>query len=76
VAWVSPHLRVVLRVPLRPEGAKGLILLPRRGVVERTLAWRNQSRRLRKEYERWPQSSAAMMYLSLTRLRLRRLTAT
>jgi putative transposase len=76
VAWVSQHLRFVLRVTLRPEGAKGFVLLPRRWVVERTLAWLNQSRRLRKDDERLPQSSEAMIYLSMTRLMLRRLTAT
>jgi putative transposase len=76
VDWVSQHLRFVLRVTLRPEGAKGFGLLPRRWVVERTLAWLNQSRRLSKDYERLPQSSEAMIYLSMTRLMLRRLTAT
>jgi putative transposase len=75
VDWVSQHLRFVLRVTLRPEGAKGFVLLPRRWVVERTLAWLNQSRRLSKDYERLPQSSEAMIYLSMTRLMLRRLTA-
>jgi putative transposase len=75
VEWVSQHLRFVLRVTWRPEGAKGFVLLPRRGVVERTLAWLNQSRRLSKDYERLPKSSEAMIYLSLTRLMLRRLTA-
>jgi putative transposase len=58
-----------------PVGAKGFVLLPRRWVVERTLAWRNQSRRLSKDYERLPQSSEAMIDLSMTRLMLRRLAA-
>ncbi len=74
--WVSQHLRFVLRVTLRPEGTKGFVLLPRRWVVERTLAWLNQSRRLSKDYERLPKSSEAMIYLSMTRLMLRRLAAT
>jgi putative transposase len=73
VEWVSQHLRFVLRVTLRPEGAKGFVLLPRSWVVERTLAWLNLSRRLSKDYERLPKSSEAMIYLSMTRLRLRRL---
>ena len=76
VEWGSHHMRFVLRVTVRPEGAKGCVLLPRRWVVERTLAWLNQSRRLSKDYERLPQSSEAMIYLSMTRLMLRRLTAT
>jgi len=76
VDWGSQPLRFVLRVTWRPEGAKGFVLLPRRWVVERTLAWLNQSRRLSNDYERLPQSSEAMIYLSMTRLMLRRLTAT
>src|SRR5262249_41342062 len=75
VEWVSQHMRFVLRVTLRPEGTKGFVLLPRRWVVERTLAWLNQSRRLSKDYERLPKSSEAMIYLSMTRLMLRRLAA-
>ena len=68
-------MRFALRVTLRPEGTKGFVLLPRRWVVERTLAWLNQSRRLSKDYERLPKSSEAMIYLSMTRLMLRRLAA-
>jgi putative transposase len=75
VDGVNHHRRFVLRVTLRPEGAKGFVLLPRRWVVERTLAWLHQSRRLRKDSERWPQSREAMISLSMTRLMLRRLTA-
>ena len=76
IDWVTQHMRFLLRVTLRPDGAKGFILLPRRWVVERTLAWLCQSRRLSKDYERLPKSSEAMIYLSMTRLMLRRLTAT
>jgi len=68
-------MRFVLRVTLRPDEANGFVLLPRRWVVERTLAWLNQSRRLSKDYERLPQSREAMIDLSMTRLMLRRLTA-
>jgi putative transposase len=75
VEGVSQHRRLVLRVTLRPEGTQGFVLLPRRWVVERTLAWLNQSRRLSKDSERLPKSSEAMIYLSMTRLMLRRLAA-
>ena len=74
VAWVSQPRHFALRVTLRPEGGKGFVLLPRRWVVERPLAWLNQARRLSKDSERLPQSSEAMIYLSMTRLMLRRLT--
>jgi transposase len=76
VEWVAQHMRFVLRPVLRPDGCKGFLLLPRRWVVECTLAWLNQSRRLSKDYERLPKSSEAMIYLSMTRLMLRRLVAT
>jgi transposase len=66
----------MLRVTLRPDGWKGFMRLPRRWFVERTWAWLNQSRRLSKDYERLPKSSEAMMYHSMTRLMIRRLTAT
>ena len=75
VDWGAQPRRFVLRVTLRPEGAKGCVLVPRRGVVERTLAWLNQSRRLSKDYERLPKSSEAMISLSMTRLMVRRLAA-
>jgi putative transposase len=52
VEWVARHRRFVLRVTWRPEGAKGFVLVPRRWVVERTLAWLNPSRRLSTDYER------------------------
>ena len=75
VEGVAQHMRFMLRVTLRPEGCKGFVRLPRRWVVERTWAWLNQSRRLRKDYERLPKSRVAMISLSMTRLMLRRLAA-
>ena len=72
VEWVAQPMRCVLR----PDGCKGFMLLPRRWGVERTRAWLHQSRRLSKDYERLPKSSEAIIYLSMTRLMLRRLVAT
>lgn len=75
-AWVQTHLpRLSLQVVLRPEERKGFVLLPRRWVVERTLAWLNQSRRLSKDYERLTVSSEAMIYIAMTRIMVRRLAA-
>ena len=61
---------------LRSDDQKGFVVLPRRWVVERTLAWLTQCRRLSKEYEGLPASSEAMIYLAMTRLMIRRLATT
>jgi len=51
----------------------GFHVLPRRWVVERTIAWLGRSRRLSKDYERLPASSEALIYLTCIRLLLVRL---
>ena len=52
---------------------RGIEVLPRRWVVERTFSWLGRYRRLSKDYEFLPQSSEAMVYLAMTRLMLKRL---
>jgi putative transposase len=42
-------------------------------VVERTLAWLGRYRRLSKDYEAWPQTSEAFLYMAMIHLMLRRL---
>lgn len=73
--WVADHLWFLLEPVLRPEGAKGVVLLPRRWAVERTFAWLTPCRRLSKDYEALPASSEALIYIAMTRLMLRRLAA-
>jgi putative transposase len=48
--------------------------LPRRWVVERTLAWTSRYRRMSTDYERLPATSEALVYLTGLRLLLARLT--
>jgi putative transposase len=75
-AWMAEHRpdgRV--EVKTRPEGSKGFTPLEKRWVVERTNAWNGRSRRNSKDYERKPESSAAMIYISNIHLMLRRLTS-
>ncbi len=52
----------------------GFHVLPRRWVVERSIAWLGRSRRLSKDYERRPATSEALVYLAGIRLLLARLT--
>ncbi len=48
-----------LQIVKRSDTAKGFELVPRRWVVERTLAWLGRCRRLAKDFEATVQSSAA-----------------
>src|SRR5215469_1586168 len=52
----------------------GFHVLPRRWVVERSIAWLGRQRRLSKDYERQPATSEALVYLAGIRLLLARLT--
>ena len=51
---------------------RGFQVLPRRWVVERTIAWIDQNRRMSKDYERLPESAEAFIYVAMSRLMLRR----
>jgi putative transposase len=62
-----------IEVVSRPLGSKGFVLLHRRWVVERTLAWLGRYRRNSKDYERRTASSEATVQLSMIHLMLRRL---
>lgn len=63
-------------VRFAPEPTKGFKgVLPRRWCVERTFSWLVQSRRLSKDYERLPETSEALIYITMSRIMLRRLAA-
>ena len=47
-------------------------VLPKRWIVERTLAWLNWSRRLSKEYELLHTTAETMIYVAFAQLLLRR----
>ena len=75
MAWVKQHCGWTLEIVRRLEGVKGFVVLPRRWVVERTIAWLTRSRRLSKDYERCTASSEAMVYIASIRWMLKRLAA-
>ncbi|MFQ5974285.1 MAG: IS5 family transposase [Alphaproteobacteria bacterium] len=58
----------------RSAQAKGFEVIPRRWVVERTIAWINRCRRLAKDYENLNRTAIAFIRLASIRLMLRRLT--
>ncbi len=58
---------------VEPPPMPAFTVLPRRWVVERTIAWIGRFRRLSKDDEYLPESSEAMIALAMSRLRRRRL---
>ena len=81
-AYNGPNLRAALakfgnwtiEIVKRATGAAGFQLLPRRWVVERTLAWLNRNRRLAKDFEASIASAKAWVYIASVQLLVRRLT--
>jgi transposase len=58
----------------RSDIAKGFVVLPKRWVVERTLAWISRNRRLSRDFERYATTVIAFIRLAMIRIMLRRLT--
>ena len=63
-----------IEVVKRSDQAKGFEVIPRRWVVERTIAWINRCRRLAKDYENLNRTAIAFIRLASIRLMLGRLT--
>ncbi len=57
----------------RSDTAKGFEVLPRRWVVERTLAWLNRNRRLAKDFEQTIASATAWLFIASIQLFTRRI---
>jgi putative transposase len=75
---VKPPRRWV-RVPVNEEPAPypgGFIVLPRRWVIERTIAWIMRNRRMSRDYEFLSETTEALIYVAMIRLMLRRLAIT
>ncbi|HNC47068.1 MAG TPA: IS5 family transposase [Acidobacteriota bacterium] len=73
IDWVAVTCLWLLVIVKRNAEAKGFYVLPKRWIVERTLAWLSNCRRLSKDYERLPETSEAFCYLAMIRLMLKRL---
>jgi putative transposase len=66
----------ILQTVLRPVRAEGFVVLPKRWIVERTFAWLSRCRRHSKDYERNPETSEAMVLITMISLMSRRLATT
>jgi transposase len=72
-AMKSIMAEVDVEIVKRSDHAKGFVLLPKRWVVERTLAWLNRCRRLAKDWECLNRKARAFLLLASIRLMVRRL---
>jgi putative transposase len=64
-AWLEAEgVRYRIEVVSRPAGSEGFVKLPRRWVVERTFAWLGRYRRHSRDYERYSESSEALIQAS------------
>jgi transposase len=71
VAGVRKRLEV--EIIKRSDKAKGFAVLPKRWVVERTIAWLCRCRRLAKDFECLSRNALAFLWLAAIRLMLRKL---
>jgi len=71
LAEILPRLEA--EIIKRSGHAKGFVKLPKRWIVERTIAWLNRCRRLAKDWENLNRNALAFLKLASIRLMLRKL---
>src|SRR3954471_4554032 len=72
LAKVLPHLDI--EIVKRSDRVSGFAVLPKRWIVERTIAWLNRCRRLVKDWENLNRKALAFLRLASIRLMLRKLS--
>jgi transposase len=75
VTWARTKLkpRLTLQIVKRPGDLHTFQVLPRRWVVERTVAWITRCRRTVRDYERLPEHHETIVYWAMTITMTRRL---
>ena len=71
LARILPHLKT--EIVKRSDHVKGFVVLPKRWIVERSIAWLNRCRRLAKDWENLNRNALAFLKLASIRLMLRKL---
>jgi transposase len=61
---------------VKRSDVRGFVVLPKRWIVERTLAWISRNRRLSRDYERHTRTAAAFVRLAMVRIMLKRIAVT
>lgn len=65
-----------LEIVKRPRGAEGFMVLAKRWIIERTLAWISRNRRLARDFENLARTAEALIRLAMIKIMLRRLART
>jgi transposase len=73
VSWAKTRLRLTLQIVRRPDDLHTFQVLPRRWVVERTLAWITRHRRTVRDYERTAAHHETYIYWAMIIVMTRRL---
>ncbi|HVN10709.1 MAG TPA: IS5 family transposase [Kineosporiaceae bacterium] len=73
VSWAAKVIRLTVTIVKRSDDTTGFAVLPRRWVVERTLAWLTGNRRLVRDYERRADTHEALTTIAMIALMSRRL---
>jgi transposase len=71
--WAATYLKLTVEIVRRPGELHTFQVLPRRWVVERTLAWITSYRRCARDYERLPAHHEAAVYWAMITVMTRRL---
>jgi transposase len=71
--WAATYLHLTVEIVRRPSNLHTFEVLPRRWVVERTLAWITSYRRCARDYERLPAHHEAAVYWAMITIMTRRL---
>jgi transposase len=73
VGWAQTVLGFAVAIVKRTDDLAGFRVIPRRWVVERTLAWISKHRRCVRDYETLPEHSEAMVQIAMIMTMSRRL---
>jgi transposase len=76
VIWANKVVALTVQIVKRTDDLSGFQVLPRRWVVERTLAWIVKHRRCVRDYETLPAHHEAMVHLAMIMTMSRRLART
>ena len=65
-----------IEIVKRPRHVDGFVVIAKRWIVERTLAWISRNRRLARDFENLARTATALVRLAMIKIMLRRLART